>query len=63
MDVAGKPEHGDNVTASDTAVVRGQEAKIAVEKKADPSFGSPGTIVTFSLEVKNEGKPSCLMYS
>ena len=56
VDVAGKPEHGDNVTASDTAFVRGQEAKIAVEKKADPSFGSPGTIVTFSLEVKNEGQ-------
>jgi len=49
--VAGKPEHGQNVTSNATAEVPGQEAKILVTKTADPTFGSPSTNVTFTLDV------------
>ncbi|HPT19542.1 MAG TPA: hypothetical protein PLJ25_05720, partial [Methanothrix sp.] len=55
VDVEGKPDHGSNVTDYDTATVQAQEAKISVTKTADPTFGSPGTNVTFTLVAKNTG--------
>ncbi len=55
VNVAGKPEHGQNVTANDSAEVETQEAKISVTKTADPIFGSPSTNVTFTLQVTNSG--------
>ena len=55
VDVAGKPENGHNVTAKASADVQAQEAKISVTKTANPTFGSPGTSVTFTLLVKNTG--------
>ena len=54
--VDGKPELGNNVTNSSTAIVQAQEAKIAVSKTADPTFGSPSTNVTFTLVVENSGQ-------
>ena len=53
--VAGKPEYGENVTASASATVQASEAGISVVKSAEPSSGSPGTAVGFSLEVTNTG--------
>ena len=38
-----------------SADVGAQEAKISVTKTADPTFGSPSTNVTFTLEVTNSG--------
>ncbi len=58
VDVSGQPEHGQNVTANATASVKAQEAKISVNKTADPTFGSPGTNVTFTLVVENTGNAS-----
>ena len=55
VDVSARPEHGENVTASDSATVQASEAKIAVDKAADPAFGSIGTAVTFDLNVTNTG--------
>jgi uncharacterized repeat protein (TIGR01451 family) len=55
VDVSGKPEHGQNVSANDSADVQAQEAKIAVSKTADPSFGSPNMTVTFTIVIKNIG--------
>ena len=55
VDVSGQPEHGQNVTANASASVNSQEAKIAVLKTADPTFGSPSTNVTFTLQVENTG--------
>ena len=49
VDVDGKPDIGANVTNSSNASVNAQEAKILVTKKANPTFGSPGTNVTFTL--------------
>ena len=58
VDVSGQPEHGQNVTANASADVQAQEAKIAVSKTADPTFGSPSTNVTFTLVVENSGQCS-----
>ncbi len=55
VDVTGIPKHGQNVTANSSAIVQAQEAKIAVSKTADPTFGSPSTNVTFTLVVENAG--------
>ena len=55
VDVDGKPDIGANVTNSSNASVNAQEAKILVTKTANPTFGSPGTNVTFTLVVKNTG--------
>ena len=55
VSVAGKPEHGQNVTSNSTAEVEAQEAKISVTKTANPTFGSPSTNVTFTLLVTNIG--------
>ena len=55
VEIEGKPEHGENVTASDSADILASEARISIEKSANPSFGSPGTEVTFTLEVTNNG--------
>ena len=58
VDVSGQPEHGQNVTANASADVQAQEAKIAVSKTADPTFGSPSTNVTFTLHVDEYGQRS-----
>ena len=55
VDVVGKPEHGDNVTDNATAIVQADEANIQVTKTADPTFGSAGTLVNFTLNVTNNG--------
>ena len=55
VDVSGKPENGQNVTSNSSADVQTQEAKIAVTKTANPSVGSPGTSVNFTLLVENTG--------
>ena len=55
VDVSGKPANGNNVTAEASADVQAQEAKISVTKTANPTVGSPGTSVTFTLVVKNTG--------
>ncbi len=55
VDVNGKPDIGTNVTNSSNASVDAQEAKILVTKKANPTTGSPGTSVTFTLLVNNTG--------
>ena len=55
VDVSGKPENGQNVTSNASADVQAQEAKISVTKTANPSFGTPGTNVTFTLLVENTG--------
>jgi uncharacterized repeat protein (TIGR01451 family) len=55
VDVNGKPDVGTNVTNSSNASVNAQEAKILVTKKANPTIGSPGASVTFTLFVNNTG--------
>ena len=55
VDVSGKPASGNNVTSEASANVQAQEAKIAVNKTANPLVGLPGTSVTFTLTVKNTG--------
>ena len=55
VDVNGKPDVGTNVTNSSNASVNAQEAKIYVTKKANPTTGTPGTSVTFTLFVNNTG--------
>ncbi len=55
VDVSGKPENGQNVTANASADVQTQEANISVTKTADPSIGSPSTNVAFTLVVNNTG--------
>jgi uncharacterized repeat protein (TIGR01451 family) len=44
-----------NITANDTADIQAEEARISVIKTADPTFGSSGTEITFTLEVSNFG--------
>ena len=58
VDVSGKPENGQNVTANASADVQTQESNISVTKTADPTFGTPGTNVTFTLRVENKGSAS-----
>ena len=58
VDVSGKPTNGNNVTANASADVHAQESKIRVTKIANPTTGSPGTSVTFTLAVKNTGSAS-----
>jgi uncharacterized repeat protein (TIGR01451 family) len=53
--VEGKPEHGQNVTNSSTADVKAEGANIMVQKTADPTFGSAGTFINFTLNVTNNG--------
>ena len=55
VDVSGKPTNGNNVTSNASADVHAQESKITVTKTANPTVGSPGTSVTFTLAVKNTG--------
>ncbi len=55
VDVEGKPEHGQNVTNSSTAVVSAQEANIMVTKTDDPAFGLAGSLINFTLNVTNNG--------
>ena len=55
VDVAGSPEHGNNVTDSAKASVQARKAKISVSKTSDPTFGSPSTNVNFTLVVNNTG--------
>ena len=56
VEVKGQPEHGENVTSSATADVVAKEAKISVVKTAEPAFGTIGSIVTFYLNVTNNGE-------
>ncbi len=44
---------GGNVTNSTTADVSAIEAAINVTKEADPTYGSKGTLVNFTLNVTN----------
>ena len=63
VDVSGKPANGNNVTSQASADVQAREAKILVTKKANPTTGTPGTSVTFTLFVNNTGGaalPGCL---
>jgi uncharacterized repeat protein (TIGR01451 family) len=53
--VSGKPTNGQNVTSKASADVRAEEAKITVSKTANPTTGTPGTSVTFTLVVNNTG--------
>ena len=55
VDVSGKPANGNNVTSTASADVQAQEAKISVTKTANPTTGTPGTSVTFTLVVNNTG--------
>ena len=55
VDVSGKPANGNNVTSQASADVQAREAKILVTKKANPTIGSPGASVTFTLFVNNTG--------
>jgi len=55
VDVEGKPEHGQNVTNSSTADVNAEGANIMVSKTGDPTFGSVGTLINFTLNVTNNG--------
>ncbi|MCX6674118.1 MAG: hypothetical protein NTY37_10120, partial [Methanothrix sp.] len=55
VDVEGQPEYGDNVTDSATATVEAGKAEILVTKIANPTFGSVGTLVNFTLDVTNSG--------
>ena len=55
VNVSGKPEFGNNVTNSSTASVNAQEANISVSKTADPTFGSKGALINFTLVVNNTG--------
>ncbi len=58
VDVEGKPVQGENVTNSTTVDVQAQEAKINVTKVADPTFGSKGTLVNFTMVVTNNASAS-----
>ena len=49
------PANGNNVTSQASADVQAQEAKILVTKTANPTAGTPGTNVTFTLVVNNTG--------
>jgi uncharacterized repeat protein (TIGR01451 family) len=49
VDVEAKPEHGGNVTATASAEIEALDINISAHKSADPSFGSPGTLVNFSI--------------
>ena len=62
VDVSGKHENDKNVSDNDTADFLVQEASVSVTKTADPTVGSPGMAVTFSLIIKNTGK-SALTHS
>ncbi len=53
--MTGKPANGNNVTDDASADVHAQEAEISVKKTANPTTGSPGTSVTFTLWVNNTG--------
>jgi uncharacterized repeat protein (TIGR01451 family) len=55
VDVSGKPVNGQNVTDKASADVQAQEAKIKVTKTPNPTAGSPGTDVTFAIDVENTG--------
>ncbi|MEI6104333.1 MAG: hypothetical protein WCP70_10350 [Methanothrix sp.] len=55
VDVEARPANGGIVTDYATASVQAQEAKISVIKTAYPTVGSPGTDVTFTLNVINSG--------
>ena len=55
VDVEAQPEHGANVTANATASVLAEKTEITVTKIADHASGSPGTDVTFTLNVENSG--------
>ena len=47
--------NGNNVTDDASADVHAQEAEISVTKTANPTTGSPGASVTFTLWVNNTG--------
>jgi large repetitive protein len=53
VDVVGKPEYGDNVTANATADVQAQTVGIDIEKEADPSVASKGATVDFPIKITN----------
>ena len=55
VDVEGKPEHGDNVTYSNTENVTALGADIDVEKSVDIPVGSASTRVNFTILVNNTG--------
>ena len=55
VDVAGKPEYGDNVTDDANATVQSIQADIQVTKTAIPSYGSAGALVNFTITVNNSG--------
>ncbi len=56
VDVDGKPDHGGNVTAYATEDVEARMASIHVEKQSTPDHGAPGTTVSFTLRVINDGE-------
>ncbi len=55
VNVTGTPDNGDPVNASATAIVLAGEANISVTNAADPTSGSKGTPINFTLEVTNNG--------
>ncbi|MDD5433019.1 MAG: hypothetical protein PHO70_08600, partial [Candidatus Omnitrophica bacterium] len=55
VDVSGKPQYGDNVTGHAQASVDASEAGILIVKKADPTSGSNGTLINFTMDVTNNG--------
>ena len=55
VNVTGSPEHGEPVNSSATASVLAGEASILVTNTADPTFGSKGSPINFTLTVTNNG--------
>jgi uncharacterized repeat protein (TIGR01451 family) len=53
--VTGVPPSGDNVTANDSEDVRVNTTSVSVNKTADPTSGSNGTVVNFTINVTNTG--------
>lgn len=55
VDVVGRPEHGEDISASSMAVVEGYSSGIGAIKTAGETDGLPGSTVNFTLVVANVG--------
>ena len=55
VNVTGSPDHGEPVNSSAAASVLASEANISVTKSADPTSGSKGSPINFTLTVTNNG--------
>ena len=55
VNVTGTPPTSDNVTDDDTEPVEAKPSGVSVNKTADPSWGSNGTLVNFTIGVTNTG--------